>query len=72
MHFWNYLVKLKIPTPYYSDVIIVIIYANNSKHIQRLNLDKFLLNLSASASAIAPLTPILLSSKIMIKWKNNP
>ena len=57
-----------MPTFYYFDFkIIVIICVINSKDILRLSLVKFLLSLSASASAFTPSSPILLQSKIMAK-----
>ena len=70
MHFRNYFSKLKMPTYYYSEIIII--YVNNSNNIHSVRLVKFLLSLSASASAFAPFTPISFCSKIiMTKWKNN-
>ena len=53
------------------DIIIVIIYANNSINILRSSFFKFLLSLSAHASAFAPSASILFPPKIMRKWKNN-
>ena len=68
--FRNYFFKLIMSTFYYSDIIII--YVNNNKNIHRLRWAKFLLSFSASASAFAPSSPILLLSKIiMTKWKNN-
>ena len=61
--FRNYLLKVKIPTLYYSDIIII--YVNNRKNIRKSRLAKFLLNFSASASAFAPYGPILLLPKII-------
>ena len=60
MPFWNYFIKLKLHTFYYSDRIIVIIYVNNSKNMPRLMSVKLVLTLSASARALAPSSPILL------------
>ena len=60
-----------MPTSYYSNKIIVIIYENISKNIPRLRSAKFLLSLSASASAFAPSAPIELPTKIIRIWKNN-
>ena len=64
MHFKNYFLKLKMPTFYYSDLIII--YVNNSKNIRRLRSVKFLLILNAFASALAPSSPILLPPKIIM------
>ena len=63
----NYILKLKMPSFDYSDGIIVIIYVNNIKNIHRLRCVKFLLSLSASESAFAASSSILLSSKIWTK-----
>ena len=57
--FLKLFIKIKnLITFYYSDIIII--YGNNSKNIHRLRLAKLLLSFSASASAYAPSSPILL------------
>ena len=48
-----------------------IFYKYYNKNLLRLSEVRFLLNLRASASAIAPSEHIRLDSKIMAKWKNN-
>ena len=65
MNLSGYLIKLEMQPFYYPDRIVEIIYVKNNKNILKLRLLKFVLSLSASASALIPSTPILLFPKIM-------
>ena len=71
MDFRNNFLTLKKKKFCNSGRIIGINSVNNSKELRRLNIVKFLFNLSISASAFAPSELILVFPKIMTRWKKN-